>query len=97
MNTMKNELSEDDLMFFRYDEYILLCVNDLIGKISGGTWLAWIFFAWNFFVDVYMQNWLVYLNRFLVSVIFVFVNVINSGAKNLIFDWLKKEVNYQFP
>lgn len=91
MNTMKNELSEEDLMFFRYDEYILLCVNDLIGKISGGTWLAWIFFAWNFFVDVYMQNWLVYLNRFLVSVIFVFVNATNSDAKNLIFDWLKKE------
>ncbi len=92
MNTMKSEYREEELMFFRFDEYLMICVNDLIGQISGGTWLAWIFFAWNFFADVYMDNWLTYVSKFLFILSLVVANTANNGLRDGVFHTLREKV-----
>lgn len=92
MRTLKNEYSEEDLMFFRFDNYLMLCVNDLIGRISGGTWLAWIYFAWNFFANVYLDNsWMPYVSRVLVTFSIAFAGAVNEGARDGILRRLEKQ------
>ena len=53
----KTRFSHEELFFFPFDEYLNLCLNDLMGQISGGTWIIWIAFSYFFLMDVYLKGY----------------------------------------
>jgi ABC-type multidrug transport system fused ATPase/permease subunit len=53
--SVKAKLPEEEFAFFPFNEYMNLCMNDLMGRISSGTWIIWIAFAFFFIMDVYLK------------------------------------------
>lgn len=53
--SVKAKLPEEEFAFFPFNEYMNLCMNDLMGRISSGTWIIWIAFAFFFVMDVYLK------------------------------------------
>lgn len=53
---MTTKLPEEECAFFPFNEYLNLCMNDVMGRISSGTWIIWIAFTFFFFMDLYLKG-----------------------------------------
>lgn len=72
----RTKFSREELAFFPFNEYMNLCLSDVMGRISSGTWIIWIAFAFFFFMDVYLKDYYGYaISRIAVMVLLSATNV----------------------
>ncbi len=72
MESVRDELSKDQLVFFRFDRYMKLSMNDFMSNVSRVTWMVWQATAFNFFTDIYLGGYFIIISRVLV---FTFLSV----------------------